>query len=617
MPSSPSAVVGRLARVAVSRSGVALLLSLALPAVALLLVLGADSVGTERVALALVAVSLVGEYLLLSGPPAVRTGLHQASLGIPVRFVVRLLAVLTLLNLPDDRTAHTSTAFVGLAMLVALCGRALHHEYRRVGSLRPLRTRNIPGDPSIAVEPPARVLEVCLAQAAVLVVGPLGAPFWLVLLVGVLAVAALAYVTVPDARTSWRMRQAKRATGFTPALRQVQDFLDEYQPEVVLHLSGPLGSAYQVNTWLESLEALDRRVLVVLRDAPLFDTIRDTDLPTLQLANAGELLMLDFASVKVALYPSNTGNNIHLLRLPHIMSAFVGHGDSDKSASANPFSRVYDELWVAGEAGADRYRKSGLGIHESQFRFVGRPQVHSISSSPRVGEEDVPTILYAPTWEGVNTLQEYSSISAVGARIVEAVLGSPTPARLVYKPHPFTGQRDAKYRAVDAAIAARVREAAASSGIDHKVVRSGPIEPWFNRATALFTDVSSVVSDFLASEKPIAVFNHTGHGGTPLDETTFRAEYPSASAATIVGPDGSGIEELVQVATGQVPDARAAERTRLATYLLGAPEKRTLESFRASVEAFIARAEGEREQYFGQTQSHDPSDSDDSLGDVE
>lgn len=592
-----------------SGAATALLLALVLPVVALFLVLVGNDEVWDRVGLGLVVASLVGEYLLLSRFTALAKPLHQASFGIPMRFAVRVVVVLTLLRDQHDASSHTATAIAGLVVLLTLCGRALHHEYRRVGSLRPLRTRNIAGNPEIEVEPPRRVVEVTLAQAAALVAGPLGAPAWLVLAVGVLAAAAVLYVSVPDARASWAMRQAKRATGFTPPLRAVQDFLDEYRPEVVLHLSGPLGSAYQVNTWLESLEALDRRVLVVLRDAALFDTIGETRLPVLQLGNAGELLMLDFRSVKVALYPSNTGNNIHLLRLPHVMSAFIGHGDSDKSASANPFSRVYDELWVAGEAGADRYRKSGLGIHESQYRYVGRPQVHSIARTPRVGEEPVPTILYAPTWEGVNTLQEYSSVSAVGMRIVEAVLDSPAPVRLVYKPHPFTGNRDAKYRAVDAAIAARIQEAALTSGLDHKVIRSGPIEPWFNRATAMFTDVSSVVSDFLASEKPIAVFNHT-----ELDDATFQQEFPSTSAAIIVDRDGVGAQELVDVVVGAAPDQREAARAELATYLLGAPGKRTLESFAASVEAFIARAETERAQYSGQDQSHAAAEDADEVG---
>lgn len=550
-----------------------------------------------KVAIACVLVSILGESLMERKAPAVTLLLNQADLGAPMRFAARLVVGLLAGASIESASSLKTLVVVATVETLILGGRALHHEYRLVGPLKPMNTRNIPGSPAIAVLPPARDFAVVASQLLVLAPALLGANWWLVGVIGVAGAGWLGAVTVPDAFDSWRMRQAKRATGFTPPLRAIQDFLDDYQPEVLLHLSGPPGSAYQVNTWLESLEYLDRRVLIVLRDHVLFTTMQPTTLPVLELSAASELLMLDFASVKVALYPTNTGNNIHLLRLPHMMSAFVGHGDSDKSASANPFSRVYDELWVAGEAGADRYRKSGLGIHESQFRFVGRPQVHHITSMPHLGDEDVPTVLYAPTWEGVNQLQEYSSTSAIGETIVKALLASKRPVRVVYKPHPFTGQRDAKYRAASARISGLLAAAAAESSIDHRTVRDGSIYEWMNTSTAMITDISSVISDYLASEKPIAVFNHTGRAEPLVTADEFVAEFPSAAAATILGPDGEGIEGFVDVVTQRTDDSLADARSQLATYLLGPAEKRTLDSFEASIEAFIERAETERAQY--------------------
>ncbi|MFI5425664.1 CDP-glycerol glycerophosphotransferase family protein [Aeromicrobium sp. UC242_57] len=543
-------------------------------------------------ALVLLAISVCGELVVERRPSSASLLLNQASFGVPMRFALRVIVGLVATEQVDSRAAWGVFAAMAVIYTLVLCGRALHEEYRLVGPLKPMETRNIPGSPRIDDAPPRRTVELWATQLIVLVPALLGSPWIAVLLTSLVGIAVLASVTIPDAQASWRMRQQKRATGFTGPLRQIQDFLDSYQPEVVVHLSGPEAASYQINTWLESLEALDRRVFIVLRDQPLFSKVASTPIPILALKDPGELLMLDFSSAGIALYPSNTGNNIHLLRLPTLMSAFIGHGDSDKSASNNPFSRAYDELWVAGEAGADRYRRSGLGIHEDQYRFVGRPQVHAIARTPLLADEGVPTVLYAPTWEGVNLDQEYSSVSAVGVKVVKALLAAQPPIRVVFKAHPFTGQRDAKYRAVLRQIANLLDDASASTGIDHRVVKGGPINEWFNRSAALVTDISSVVSDFLASEKPYAVFNHTD-----LDDETFRAEYPSTGAGTTIGRDGRGIAEFIDLVTRAVPDQQAPARAALATYLLGPQEARTLASFSASIDAMIARSEADRADY--------------------
>ncbi|WP_269302975.1 CDP-glycerol glycerophosphotransferase family protein [Aeromicrobium sp. HA] len=536
-------------------------------------------------------VSTAAEWWLERRSPVSSMLLRQASAGPPLRFALRVIVAAVASTQFADGPALHAFLLVALLMITVLCVRALHAEYRRIGPLKPMRTRHIPGDTYIEEEPQSRPLLVTVAQLGALAPAVLGAPWWAVLAVGAAAVALVLAGTVPELLTSWRMRTAKRATGFTPQLSSVQRFIDEYRPEVVVHLSGPDTAAYQINTWIEALEALDQRVMVVLRDHPLFERMAASKLPTLSLPAPGELLMLDFSTVKVALYPANTGNNIHLLRLPTMMSAFIGHGDSDKSASNNPFSRVYDELWVAGEAGADRYRRSGMHIPEDQFRFVGRPQVHAIEPTPRIGEQEIPTVLYAPTWEGVNQHQEYSSLRAIGVQLIDALLADGS-VRVVYKPHPFTGQRDAKYRVAHAVISRRLDDAKARTGIDHRVVTGGALTGWMNQSTALVSDISSVLSDWLAGEKPYAVFNHEGSS-----TKQFREDYPSSAAATILGPQATGVEELLDVVTGRAPDVLAEYRSKLATYLLGSPEQRTLEAFRAAVTAFVERSDAERAIY--------------------
>ena len=536
-------------------------------------------------------ISALSEYPVEKRTVALAELFSQASIGIPTRFLLRILIALMAVQVIDDQATRMCLAVGSFTFLAMLCVRALHEEYRRVGPLKRMQTRNIPGNPRIDNEPDQHLGLIALGQVVIIATPFTGAPWWAVLAASLVATVILVVATVPGLRRSWALRTAKRKTGFTGPLRAVQDFILEDKPEIIVHLSGPPEAAYQINTWLEALEALPQKTLIIIRDVPLFERMAKTRLPVLSLPAASELLMLEFPDAKVSLFPSNTGNNIHLLRLPNMMSAFIGHGDSDKSASNNPFSRAYDELWVAGEAGADRYRTSGLGIDENRYRFVGRPQVDGIAHEPLVGAEQVPTVLYAPTWEGVNPDQEYSSIRAIGRKLIDKLIDDGT-VRVVYKPHPFTGQRDPRYRAEHAQIVEKLSDAKVRSGIDHRVIRSGPILPWFNEATGLITDISSVVSDFLASEKPYAVFDHEAIGAKE-----FREKFPSSAAAAILAGDGQGIDEFLDVVTGRVPDQLAQYRSKLSTYLLGETEKRTVAAFVGSVQELVERSERERAAY--------------------
>ena len=145
-----------------------------------------------------------------------------------------------------------------------------------------------------------------------------------------------------------------------------------------------------------------------------------TSLGAAALADVLTALARRAPHLRVVLYPTNVVKNNHMIRLHGLRHAFIGHGDSDKAGSFSPVTRVYDEIWVAGEAGRDRYVTAGEGVRPEQVRLVSRPQTAGLVRRP-VGAGPVPTVLYAPTWEGFYDESDYCSVAAPGLEAV--VLG--------------------------------------------------------------------------------------------------------------------------------------------------------------------------------------------------
>ncbi|RMI28316.1 hypothetical protein EBN88_28415, partial [Streptomyces triticirhizae] len=116
----------------------------------------------------------------------------------------------------------------------------------------------------------------------------------------------------------------------------------------------------------------------------------------------------------------------------------------------------------------------------------------------------------------------------------------------------------------------------------------------FNESDALVSDISSVVSDWIASGKPYAVSD-----SAELGPEEFRRQNTAVRAAVILSNDASQIDELLDaVTTG--PDPLAQDRAELRHYLLGPDEPSSLERFNAAVNALAARAEA-RNQALGET----------------
>ncbi|WP_419994889.1 hypothetical protein [Streptomyces boninensis] len=123
---------------------------------------------------------------------------------------------------------------------------------------------------------------------------------------------------------------------------------------------------------------------------------------------------------------------------------------------------------------------------------------------------------------------------------------------------------------------------------EHQVV-TGPrpgVFSCYNKADVLIADVSSVISDYLSSEKPYAVANTSGKA-----EADFIAEFPTVRAATILTPDAKQVGDLLAYVRDPSLDALSGARAELKEHLLGPSDPPSLVRFDAAALALRDKAE--------------------------
>ncbi len=113
----------------------------------------------------------------------------------------------------------------------------------------------------------------------------------------------------------------------------------------------------------------------------------------------------------------------------------------------------------------------------------------------------------------------------------------------------------------------------------------------FNQADLLISDVSSVISDFLASGKPYAVANTSG-----LNEDAFRAAFPTVRAATVLTPtaDAAQVPLLLAAVRSADLDELAGARADLKRELLGPSDPPSAVRFAEAARALCRTADAHR-----------------------
>ncbi|MFX4291124.1 hypothetical protein [Streptomyces bohaiensis] len=495
--------------------------------------------------------------------------------------------------------------------------------------------------------------EILLAAAAAAVLAGFGVG-WLAL-----AGAATLVTLVAAAQLALYARQNRRIPEAPEIIEVLNRRLAEYRPEVALYFTFAATGQdfmYQVNMWIDTLEKLDRRAIIILRETAAMAQLDRTRLPVVCTRKADDLALLDLSDLRVVLYPGNAGKNVHMLQKAEAQHVFIGHGDSDKLASSNRVSRVFDEIWVAGQGGRDRYQRVRHAIDPDSLVSVGRPQLSEVLPATAERTPGPLTVLYGPTWEGWTDEACHTSLLPMGERIIGGLLAR-DDIRVIYKPHPLTGKRSPEVERIDAQvrrllhrdnerraarrdpehvaatdrrlaeIEARIAEISGRSedgdwlqwtrdarwesrdvraeiaelrtrwselfwdeayqGGRHLVVtdRLPSLYDCFNHADLLISDMSSVISDFVASCKPYVVTN--AHDEDPEQ---YRLLNPTAGAAYLLGSDCAELDDILGTVAATADDPLAQHRVELKRYLLGPDEPSAMTQFNNAVESLHARA---------------------------
>ncbi|TDC85152.1 CDP-glycerol glycerophosphotransferase [Micromonospora sp. KC606] len=440
----------------------------------------------------------------------------------------------------DPVLALTGMVLLGLVLLVG--------PLRDAGNLE-IRAANLPirtWTPLVAARLDGALLAL-LAVIAVAAARPL--PAVVALAAALLVAGACGAVGLDLAR-----RRFRPSAGGGPVTRALR----AHQPEFLLYFSAPPGSEYQVTMWLPYLERVGRPFLVLLREPEFLPTI--TAATSAPVVYCPTLRAMDEAlvpSLRVAFYVNHGAKNSHCVRFTQLTHVQLHHGDSDKAPSANPVSAIFDRIFVAGPAAIERYARAGVEIPAEKFVVVGRPQVESIEVRPEPARGLAnPTVLYTPTWTGHHADANYCSLP-VAETLLRRLLDR--GATVILRAHPYTAQNPASARhlarltellAADRARTGRAHLWGAAAG------RELTLTDCVNRADALVSDVSGVISDFLYSGKPYAV---TDMG---VDGDDFVARFPLAASGYVLRRDMSNVDDVLTRILDTDPLAPARWETR-------------------------------------------------------
>jgi hypothetical protein len=332
-------------------------------------------------------------------------------------------------------------------------------------------------------------------------------------------------------------------------------------------IDAPAKGIYQLKMWLPSLEATGENFFIVSHRPELVSEIRKiSKRPVFVVSDSQIESLANVTGLKTWIYINNSRPNSSYVRFPQFTHIQLMHGDSEKTASYTPVNGMYSKLFVAGQAGIDRYERNGVSVAKEKFVKVGRPQLSDleVGASPKAQ----PTLLICPTWGGSAEGDVYSSL-ALTPQIVGMALAR--GVRVIYRPHPYSFRSAADLRIIN-----EVHQLLSSDNENHHrghlfgaaATEISETEA-INLSTAMISDISGIVSDWLFSLKPylLVSMDHSAKA--------FASRYPVAKGGLVLDNlKTKAIQEKVEALLQK--DALLSQRKKVREYYFEGPNDKDL-----------------------------------------
>ena len=292
---------------------------------------------------------------------------------------------------------------------------------------------------------------------------------------------------------------------------------------------------YQIAQWIPVFEKapVHLRPVIITRHTATTEELQKITSLLVVHARTYDLLMqlLELSKFKALIYVNNSYQNFQTLAYQQAAHIHVNHGESDKISMVSNQSKAYDKVFVAGAAARDRYLSAVAWVDEKKLIPVGRPQL-DLATEPLLEKSALKTITYAPTWEGEDEANNYTSMDCYGMAIIDAAVAQ-NGCRVVYKPHPrILDSKDPLIINAHKYITNKL-----SRG-PHEIHLTGDVLSVLKDTDLLISDISSVTLDYLYLKPSGAIFLSDRRN----NRSELQAESPVALAAYIV--DSSTIGEL-------------------------------------------------------------------------